>query len=129
MPAAAAARGDTATLHLYVEVPFAYDRVYIAAPRTPVAQIAAAMPSDAWSPEMTRGIESADDFTLLLFETRGTLVPAKLLRSVADFDSTVVGRVWGPDARFRLRTSAAPGAVPTLTALPAPADPGASAPE
>lgn len=102
--AEAAARGDTATLWLYIEVPFAYDRVYIAGPRTPAAQIEAAMKSDAWIPEMTRDIENQDHFHLLLFETRGKLIPATLLRSVADFDPSVVGRVYGPeDARFRLR--------------------------
>jgi len=39
----AVSRGDTATLWLYIEVPFAYDRVYIAGPRTPAAQIQSAM--------------------------------------------------------------------------------------
>ena len=128
--AEAVARGDTATLWLYVEVPFAYDRVYIAGPRTPAAQIEAAMRSEEWIPEMTRGIENSDHFHLLLFETRGRLVPATLLRSVADFDPAVVGRVYGPeDARFRLRTSASGGGAPILTALQAPADQAASAPE
>lgn len=127
----AKARGDTATVWLYVEVPFAYDRVYIAGPRTPAAQIEAAMKSDAWMPEMTRGIENADHFHLLLFETRGKLVPATLLRSVADFDPALVGRVYGPeDARFRLRMASAGSAgVPTLVALQAPADSAAPAPE
>jgi len=129
--AEASARGDTATLWLYVEVPFAYDRVYIAGPRTPAAVIEAAMKSDAWIPEMTRGIENADHFHLLLFETRGKLVPATLLRSVADFDPALVGRVYGPeDARFRLRMASGPGAgAPILTALQPTADPAASAPE
>jgi len=127
--AEAAARGDTATLWLYVEVPFAYDRVYIAGPRTPAAQIEAAMQSDAWIPEMSRGIEDADHFHLLLFETRGKLVPATLLKSVADIDPALTGRMYGPeDARFSVRS--VPGsAAPTLTALPAPADPAASSPE
>jgi len=129
--AEASARGDTATLWLYVEVPFAYDRVYIAGPRTPAAQIEAAMKSDAWIPEMTRGIENADHFHLLLFETRGKLVPATLLRSVADFDPALVGRVYGPeDARFRLRRASGTDAgAPILTALQPPADPATSAPE
>lgn len=127
--AAATARGDTATLWLYVEVPFAYDRVYIAGPRTPAAQIEAAMRSDAWMPEMTRGIENADHFHLLLFETRGKLVPATLLKSVADIDPALTGRMYGPeDARFSVRS--VPGsAAPMLTARPAPADPAAPAPE
>jgi hypothetical protein len=126
---AATARGDTATLRLYVEVPFAYDRVYIAGPRTPAAQIEAAMQHEDWTPEMTRGIETADDFHLLLFETRGTLVPARLPRSVADIDPALTGRMYGPeDARFSVRT--VPGsAAPTLTALPAPAGQAASSPE
>jgi hypothetical protein len=124
----AKARGDTATVWLYIEVPFAYDRVYIAGPRTPAAQIAEAMKSDAWMPEMTRGIENADHFHLLLFETRGKLVPATLLRSVADIDPALTGKMYGPeDARFRLRQAA--GGAPTLTALQASADPAASAPE
>ncbi|MBA3854046.1 MAG: hypothetical protein C0503_06495 [Gemmatimonas sp.] len=127
--AEASARGDTATLWLYIEVPFAYDRVYIAGPRTPAAQIEAAMKSDAWMPELTRGIENADHFHLLLFETRGKLIPATLLRSVADIDPALTGKMYGPeDARFSVRK--APGAAaPTLTALQATAAPAASAPE
>jgi hypothetical protein len=125
----ASARGDTATLWLYVEVPFAYDRVYIAGPRTPAAQIEAAMKSDAWIPEMTRGIEGADHFHLLLFETRGKLVPATLLKSVADIDPSLTGKMYGPeDARFRLQP-AAPGSAPTLVALQPTAAQAASAPE
>jgi hypothetical protein len=125
--AAAATRGDTATLWLYTEVPFAYDRVYIAGPRTPAAQIEAAMATDAWTPEMTRGIENADHFHLLLFETRGRLVPATLLKRVADIDPALTGKMYGPeDARFRLRPAA--GGAPTLTALQASAAPAASSP-
>lgn len=126
--AEASARGDTATLWLYIEVPFAYDRVYIAGPRTPAAQIADAMKSDAWIPEMSRGIENADHFHLLLFETRGKLVPATLLKSVADFDPAIVGRMYGPDdARFSVRS--VPGsAAPMLQALPTTQAPAASAP-
>lgn len=124
---AATTRGDTATLWLYTEVPFAYDRVYIAGPRTPAEQIEAAMASDAWSPEMTRGIEHADHFHLLLFETRGQLVPATLLKTVADIDPALTGKMYGPeDGRFRLRPAA--GGVPTLVALQPTADPAASAP-
>lgn len=117
--AEAVTRGDTATLWLFIEVPFAYDRVYIAGPRTSPDQIRAAMNSDAWIPEMSRGIENADHFHLLLFETRGKLVPATLLRSVADFDPAVVGRMYGPDdARFSVRQVAG-AAAPMLTALQA----------
>lgn len=102
--AEAQTRGDTATLWLYTELPFSYDRVYIAGPRTPAAQIQAAMNTEDWMPEFTRDIENQDHFHLLLFDVRGKLVPATLLRSVADFDPSVVGRVYGPeDARFRLR--------------------------
>ena len=127
--AEAKARGDTATLWLYIEVPFAYDRVYIAGPRTPAAQIAEAMKSDAWMPELTRGIENADHFHLLLFETRGKLVPATLLRSVADFDPAITGRMYGPeDARFRLQPAASGGA-PMLVALAATPDSATSSPE
>lgn len=125
--AEAVARGDTATLFLYTEVPFAYDRVYIAGPRTPAAQIEAAMASDAWTPEMTRGIENADHFHLLLFETRGQLVPATLLKTVADIDPALTGKMYGPeDGRFRLRSAA--GGAPTLVALQPTADPAAPAP-
>lgn len=111
-------RGDTATLWLYVEVPFAYDRVYIAGPRTPAEQIRAAFNSDDWFPDLTRGIEGAEHFHLLLFETRGKLVPATLLRSVADIDPALTGKMYGPnDARFSVRP--VPGAAaPVLTALP-----------
>jgi hypothetical protein len=127
--AAAVARGDTATLWLYVEAPFAYDRVYIAGPRTSAEQIRSAMNSDAWMPEFTRGIETSDHFHLLLFETRGRLVPATLLRSVADIDPALTGRMYGPeDARFSVRS--VPGATaPMLTALPTTPAPAASAPE
>lgn len=111
-------RGDTATLWLYVEVPFAYDRVYIAGPGTPVETIRAAFNSDEWFPELTRGIEGADHFHLLLFETRGKLVPATLLRSVADIDPALTGKMYGPnDTRFSVRR--VPGAAaPVLAALP-----------
>lgn len=125
----AVARGDTATLWLFIEVPFAYDRVYIAGPRTSAEQIRSAMNSDAWMPEFTRGIEASEHFHLLLFETRGRLVPATLLRSVADIDPALTGRMYGPDdARFSVRS--VPGAeAPMLTALPATTAPAASAPE
>jgi hypothetical protein len=120
-------RGDTATLRLFIEVPFAYDRVYIAGPRTPAAQIEAAMKSEAWIPEMTRDIENQDHFHLLLFDVKGELIPATLLKRVADFDPSLVGRMYGPDdAWFSVR----PGVtgVPVLAALqPTPA-PAASSP-
>lgn len=117
----AVARGDTATLWFFIEVPFAYERMYIAAPRTSPEEIRAAFNSDAWIPEMTRGIESADHFHLLLFETRGQLVPAALLRNVADIDPALTGRVYGPDeARFSVRPGRDGGA-PMLTALRTPA--------
>lgn len=126
--AAAATRGDTATLWLFTSVPFAYDRVYIAGPRTPAAQIEAAMASDEWIPELTRDIENQDHFFLLLFDVNGRMVPATLLKSVADFDPSIVGRMYGPnDARFSVR----PGVtgVPVLAALQLPQAPVASAPE
>lgn len=126
--AEAAARGDTATLWLYIEVPFAYDRVYIAGPRTPAAQIQEAMGSDAWIPELTRDIENQDHFHLLLFDVSGKLIPATLLKSVADFDGAVVGRMYGPnDARFSVRAGVT--GVPVLAALQPPQAPAASAPE
>lgn len=122
-------RGDTATVWFFLEVPFAYDRVYIAGPRTPAAQIEAAMKSEAWIPEMTRDIENQDHFHLLLFETRGELIPATLLRSVVDFDSALVGRVHGPDVRFRLRKASGPGAgAPMLVALQETPTPATSSP-
>ena len=42
------ARGDTVTLNLFTVVPFAYDRVYIAGPRTPADTLAAVIGGD-WS--------------------------------------------------------------------------------
>lgn len=117
--AEALTRGDTASLWLYVEVPFAYDRVFIAAPGASAEQIRRAFNSDEWFPELTRGVESSDHFHLLLFETRGQLVPATLLRSVADFDPAVTNRMYGPnDARFSVRRVPESPA-PILTALPA----------
>jgi len=79
-------------------------------------------------PEFTRDIENQDHFHLLLFDIRGKLIPATLLKSVADFDPAIVGRMYGPeDARFSVRSL--PGsAAPTLTALPAPPGPATSAP-
>lgn len=96
-------RGDTATVRLFIEVPFAFDRLYIAGPRTPEATIAAALRSDEWLPEMSRGIEAADHFHLLVFETRGRLVPAALPKRVADVAPELTGRMYGPDdAVFRV---------------------------
>jgi hypothetical protein len=114
----AVARGDTATLWFFIEVPFAYERMYIAAPRTSPEEIRAAFNSAVWIPEMSRGIESADHFHLLLFETRGQLIPAALLRKVADIDSALTGRIYGPnEARFSVRPGSN-GMPPKLTALP-----------
>lgn len=125
--AEALTRGDTATVWFFLEVPFAYDRVYIAGPRTPAAQIEAAMKVEEWIPEFTRDIENQDHFHLLLFDVKGKLVPATLAKSVADFDPAIVGRMYGPDdSRFSVR----PGVtgVPVLAALqPTPA-PAASSP-
>lgn len=127
--AEASTRGDTATLWLFVEVPFAYDRVYIAGPGTSAEQIRTAFNSDEWFPELTRGIEGADHFHLLLFETRGKLVPATLPRSVADIDPSLTGKMYGPnDARFSVRRLP-DSAAPILTALPQPQASAESAPE
>lgn len=126
---AAVARGDTATLRLFTEVPFAFDRLYIAGPRTAADVIAAAMRNETWIPEFSRGIENADHFHLLLFETRGRLVPAALPKRVADIAPELVGRMYVPeDAIFSVVRSAAGGA-PTLAALPASPASAAPAPE
>lgn len=111
--AEAVARGDTATLRLFIEVPFAFDRVYIAGPYTPEATIAAAMGGD-WQPEFSRGIESADHFNLLVFEVRGQLYPATLLRSVAEIAPELTGRMYGPDSAVFRVSRVAGSAVPSL---------------
>lgn len=127
--AEALTRGDTATLWLFIEVPFAFDSFYIAGPRTPAAQIADVFKSEDWIPEFTRDIENQDGFHLLLFEAKGKLIPATLLKSVADFDPALVGRMYRPDDRFRLRRASGPGAgAPMIVALQETPAPAASSP-
>lgn len=117
--AAALTRGDTGTVRLFTEVPFAFDHFYFAAPGTSAATIGAALQNSEWTPEMSRGIESATDFHLIVFDTRGTLVPAKLPKSVADVAPELTGRLWGPeDGIFSVRRSES--GAPMLTARPAP---------
>lgn len=113
--AAAESRGDTATLRLFIEVPFAFERVYIAGPRTPAATLAAAL-GDAWQPEFSRGIEQADHFNLLVFEVRGQLYPAALPRSVAEIAPELTGRMYGPDSAVFRVSRVAGSAVPSLLA-------------
>jgi hypothetical protein len=127
--AAALTRGDTATIRMFIEVPFAFSRLYIAGPGTPEPVIAAALQSAAWLPEFSRQIESAEHFHLLVFETRGTLVPAVLPKSVADIAPELTGRIYGPnDAVFSVRRPA-DAAAPILAALPSPPASEASARE
>jgi hypothetical protein len=106
-------RGDTATLRLFTEVPFAFDAVYIAGPRTPADSLARVMGS-AWQPEFSRGLETDDRFHLLVFVVRDQLVPATLPRSVAEIAPEVTGRLYGPETAV-FRVQQAPGAaVPSL---------------
>ncbi len=117
--AAALTRGDTATIRMLIEVPFAFNRLYIAGPGTPEPVIAAALQSEAWLPEMSRQIESSENFHLLVFETRGRLVPARLPKTVADIAPELTGRIYGPnDAVFSVRRPS-DAAAPVLAALPA----------
>jgi hypothetical protein len=111
--AAAVGRGDTATIRLFTEVPFAFDAVFIAGPRTPADSLASVMGS-AWEPEFSRGLETDDRFHLFVFVVRDQLVPATLPRSVAEIAPELTGRLYGPEtAVFRVRQ--APGAaVPSL---------------
>lgn len=112
-------RGDTATVRMFIEVPFAFDRLYIAGPGTSEASIAAALRNDNWLPEMARGIDTTAHFNLLVFETSGRLVPAALPKRVADIAPELLGRMFGPDdAVFSVRKSPAGGA-PTLAGFPA----------
>jgi hypothetical protein len=106
--AAAEARGDTATLRLFTEVPFAFDSVYLARPYTPADTLAAALGA-AWQPAFSRGIESDDRFHLLVFVVRDQLVPAALPRSVADVAPELTGRMYGPETAV-FRVQRAPGA-------------------
>lgn len=110
---AAVARGDTATLRLFTEVPFAFDALYIAGPRTPADSLARVI-GGAWRPEYSRGLESDDRFHLLVFVVRDQIIPATLPRSVAEVAPELTGRLYGPEtAVFRVRQ--APGAaVPAL---------------
>ena len=111
--AAAVGRGDTATIRLFTELPFAFDAVFIAGPRTPADSLARVMGS-AWEPEFSRGLETDDRFHLFVFVVRDQLVPATLPRSVAEIAPELTGRLYGPEtAVFRVRQ--APGAaVPSL---------------
>jgi hypothetical protein len=122
--AAALTRGDTATVRFYIEVPFAFDHFYFAAPGTPGDSINAALQNVDWTPEMSRGIETATDFHLIVFESSGTLIPARLPKSVADVAPELTGRLWGPtDGVFSVRRTESGG-----TMLMAPQAPQPSAP-
>lgn len=125
--AEAVTRGDTATLRLFIEVPFAFDRLYIAGPRAKESTLAAIM-GDEWLPEMSRQIETSDHFYLMIFETRGKIVPAALTMKTVRIDSTLLNRQFTPDnAVFRVeQTSGDP--IPTLRPLTSPAQPVAPTP-
>jgi hypothetical protein len=117
--AEALARGDTGTVRLFTEVPFAFDHFYVAAPGTTGETINAALRNVDWTPEMSRGIETANDFHLFVFEVSGTLIPAKLPKSVADVAPELTGRLWGPtDGVFSVRRTES--GVPMLMAPQAP---------
>jgi len=120
--AEAVTRGDTATLRLFIEVPFAFDRLYIAGPRSKESTLAAIM-GEEWLPEMSRQIETSDHFYLMIFETRGKIVPAALTMKTVRIDSTLLNRQYTPDnAVFRVeQTSGDP--IPTLRPLTSPALP------
>lgn len=114
--AAAESRGDTATLRLFIEVPFAFDSVYIVGPRTPADSLAARMGA-GWMPEYSRGIESDDRFHLFVFRVKDLIIPATLPRESAAVAPELTGRMYGPEsAVFRVRR--APGAAaPALLPL------------
>lgn len=100
--AAAEQRGDTATLRLFTEVPFAFDKLYIAGPRTPADSLAKVMGA-AWPPEFSRGLERDDRFHLFVFLVRDQWVPATLPRTVAEVAPELTGRIYGPEtAVFRV---------------------------
>jgi hypothetical protein len=117
--AEAVTRGDTATLRLFIEVPFAFDRLYIAGPRAKESTLAAIM-GEEWLPEMSRQIETSDHFYLMIFETRGKIVPAALTMKTVRIDSTLLNRQYTPDnAVFRVERSSA-DSIPTLRPLTSP---------
>ena len=98
-------------------------------PALALVGIAAALASEEWLPEMSRDIENSDHFHLLVFETRGTLIPAALPKSVADVAPELTGRFYGPDdAVFSVRRPSG-ATVPVLAALPSPPASAASARE
>jgi hypothetical protein len=110
---AAEQRGDTATLRLFTEVPFAFDRLYIAGPRTSADSLAKVMGSD-WPPEFSRGLENDDRFHLFVFLVQDQWVPATLPRTVAEVAPELTGRIYGPETAV-FRVSRSPGAAaPTL---------------
>ncbi len=88
--AEAGARGDTATVRLFIEVPFAFDSVHVAAPG------------------------AGDDSHVFTFDVRGELYPVRLPRSVADVAPELTGRVYGPDSAVFRVSRAAGSAVPVL---------------
>lgn len=111
--AAAEQRGDTATLRLFIEMPFAFDRLYIAGPRTAADSLAKVMGS-AWPPAFSRGLESDDRFHLFVFLVRDQWVPATLPRTVAEVAPELTGRIYGPETAV-FRVVRGPGeAVPSL---------------
>lgn len=115
----AVTRGDTATLRLFIEVPFAFDRLYIAGPRAKESTLAAIM-GEEWLPEMSRQIETSDHFYLMIFETRGKIVPAALTMKTVRIDSTLLNRQYTPDnAVFRVEQSSG-DSIPTLRPLTSP---------
>lgn len=106
-------RGDTATLRLFVEMPFAFDRLHIAGPRTSADSLAKVM-GDAWPPEFSRGLEHDDRFHLFVFLVRDQWVPATLPRAVAEVAPELRGRIYGPEMAV-FRVVRGPGeAVPSL---------------
>ena len=78
---------------------------------------------EEWLPEMSRQIETSDHFYLMIFETRGKIVPAALTMKTVRIDSTLLNRQYTPEnAVFRVERSPA-DSIPTLRPLTSPALP------
>jgi hypothetical protein len=104
---AAVQQGPGTELRLATVTPFAWRRVYIFAPYTPLNLLRDSLRlrtlGDA--ERLGRGIDGRDDMTLLVFTfAQGTQASMELPRFPVDFGPELVGRSYGPeDAVFRVR--------------------------
>jgi hypothetical protein len=75
--AAAEGRGDTATLRLFLEVPFAFDSVYIVRPYMPADSLAMRMGA-GWMPELTGRMYGPESAVFRVRRAPGAAAPSLL---------------------------------------------------